>query len=220
MAPTDSAINKKYKILVVEDETQLRELYKTVIGRIENTEVFEANNAVDAIKIIKDEKPYLLIQDIELREKKNGWDIIREVRTFNDQIKIFVLSAYIYYGVEDDALLNELGIAKALKKPILPAEFRDNVYKILHDEEFIKSVSKIDERIIKSKLEIKQIRHALANDLTVIISECEVSAIKFATDPYVVKEPQKTAKAAIAVLDHVAEQLHDVVDKMDEIQVT
>src|ERR1039457_3273674 len=156
-------VKKKVKILIVDDEVVLRELYKTLIKQIQSidAEVFEADNAADALKIIKEQNIYLLIQDLELRQPLNGWDIIRQLREFNNEIRIFILSAWLFEGVEDAEKLNKFKVTKAIKKAVNTAEFKYYVDKILHDENYFDTVDKIDERIIKHKLEVKQLMHDL-----------------------------------------------------------
>ena len=44
--------------------------------------------------------------------------------------------------------------------------------------------------------------------------------MKFTTDDYVKKDPEKAAKEAIVVIDHVAESLHEMVRKIDETEIS
>ena len=81
-------MKKKVKILIVDDERVLRDLYRTLIKQIKSidAEVFDTDNAEDTIKILKEQKPNLLIQDLELRKPKGGWDIIRDRRLKRDYL--------------------------------------------------------------------------------------------------------------------------------------
>jgi DNA-binding response OmpR family regulator len=74
--------NKNFRILVVDDEKDLRQYYTTVLSRIEGAEIFTASTLEEAVQIVKEKNPFLLVQDIELYQNKNGWDIIEEIRTW------------------------------------------------------------------------------------------------------------------------------------------
>ena len=214
-------MKKRVKILIVDDEVVLRELYKTLIKQIQSidAEVFEADNAADALKIIKEQNIYLLIQDLELRQPLNGWDIIRQLREFNNEIRIFILSAWLFEGVEDAEKLNKFKVTKAIKKAVNTAEFKYYVDKILHDENYFDTVDKIDERIIKHKLEVKHLMHDVKGKLSKIHGNCLVASIKFTTDDYIKKDPEKAALEATKVLDDVTELLGKMVRSIDETDV-
>ena len=70
------------KILVVEDEQALREMYETKL-KIAGFEVETAEDGEEAIKKIKNNTPDLTLLDIML-PKKNGFDVLEEVRKEKD----------------------------------------------------------------------------------------------------------------------------------------
>lgn len=102
------------KILCVEDEHDIRKNQVDYLKRL-FSHVYEASNAKEAIHIIEEKKPQLLITDIEMSDI-SGLELVRNIRKNNKQIKIIVLSAYSNKEYLMDAI--DLGLFKYLIKPI------------------------------------------------------------------------------------------------------
>lgn len=84
--------NSKIKILVVEDDEITRE---NSIEFLENffENIYEANNAIDALKIYYEINPEIIITDIQM-PKLNGLEFIKQIRLKNRKTQVIVLSAY------------------------------------------------------------------------------------------------------------------------------
>jgi CheY-like chemotaxis protein len=96
------------KILLVEDELLIRELFEFTLT-MHQAEVRAASKVDDAIAILKEWNPDVLITDIGLPEV-NGYDLIRALREmeFNPSIPVIALSGYIslnHEPVANDPLL-------------------------------------------------------------------------------------------------------------------
>ncbi len=104
------------KILLVEDETDIRELVKLYLLN-DHYRVCEADNGQTALQLLETEKPDLLILDILLPDL-NGMDICREVRSRSD-IPIIFLSCKI--DSEDIIAGLELGGDDYVTKPFDPS---------------------------------------------------------------------------------------------------
>lgn len=105
---------KDIKVLCVEDEEFIRENQVDYLKRFFKT-IYEASNAKEALEIIENENPHLVISDIEMSDM-NGLDMIRLIRKNNKEIKFIVLSAYSNKEYLLDAI--DLGLVKYLIKPI------------------------------------------------------------------------------------------------------
>ena len=105
---------KDTKILCIEDEDLIRENQVYYLKRLFTT-VYEACNSKDALEIISNKKPDIVITDIEL-DDINGLDMIREIRKRDKKTKFIVLSAYSKKEYLLDAI--DLGLIKYLIKPI------------------------------------------------------------------------------------------------------
>lgn len=86
--------NALKKILVVEDDKTLREV---LVGHLKqkNFEIFEANDGEEAVELILDKKPGLILLDL-LLPKLDGFKVLERIRHFPDKIiaetKVVVLS--------------------------------------------------------------------------------------------------------------------------------
>ena len=78
------------KILIVEDEANIRELLRLYLER-EGYTVLEAENGVEGIKKWKSDKPDMLLLDVMMPEM-DGWAVCREIRAESD-VPIIMLTA-------------------------------------------------------------------------------------------------------------------------------
>ena len=70
------------KILIVEDEANIRELLRLYLER-EGYTVLEAENGVEGIKKWKSDKPDMLLLDV-MMPVMDGWAVCREIRAESD----------------------------------------------------------------------------------------------------------------------------------------
>ena len=78
------------KILIVEDEANIRELLRLYLER-EGYAVIEAENGVEGIKLWKSEKPDMLLLDV-MMPVMDGWTVCKEIRAESD-VPIIMLTA-------------------------------------------------------------------------------------------------------------------------------
>jgi len=78
------------KILIVEDEANIRELLRLYLER-EGYTVLEAENGVGGIKKWKSDKPDMLLLDV-MMPVMDGWEVCREIRAESD-VPIIMLTA-------------------------------------------------------------------------------------------------------------------------------
>ena len=78
------------KILIVEDEANIRELLRLYLER-EGYTVLEAENGVEGIKKWKSDKPDMLLLDV-MMPVMDGWAVCREIRA-ESNVQIIMLTA-------------------------------------------------------------------------------------------------------------------------------
>ena len=78
------------KILIVEDEANIRELLRLYLER-EGYTVLEAENGVEGIKMWKSDNPDMLLLDV-MMPVMDGWAVCREIRAESD-VPIIMLTA-------------------------------------------------------------------------------------------------------------------------------
>jgi len=105
----------KPKILVVDDTQTVREAIQYYFEGKDYI-IITAASAEEALPIIKEENPDIVLSDINLPQM-NGIDLIKSVRQFNKTIKVIIMSGEIKkYG--NDPRLRHLDILALLDKPI------------------------------------------------------------------------------------------------------
>lgn len=78
------------KILIVEDDANIRELLRLYLER-EGYAVVEAENGVEGIRMWKTEKPDMLLLDV-MMPVMDGWKVCKEIRAESD-VPIIMLTA-------------------------------------------------------------------------------------------------------------------------------
>jgi DNA-binding response OmpR family regulator len=106
------------KILVVDDDPNIRELIKVFLEEAGMQEVMEASDGVEALSVMEQVSVDLVVMDI-MMPNMDGWELCREIRR-NTGIPVLMLTAkgetrQIVKGFE-------LGTDDYLVKPFEPAE--------------------------------------------------------------------------------------------------
>lgn len=105
------------KILIVDDEPLIREVIKEY-SLIENYEVLEASNGLEAIEKVKSEEIDIIVLDI-MMPKLDGYSSLKQIKEIKN-IPVILLSAR---KEEFDKLMGfELGSDDYLTKPFSPKE--------------------------------------------------------------------------------------------------
>lgn len=113
------------KILIVEDEANIRELLRLYLER-EGYTVLEAENGVEGIKKWKSDKPDMLLLDV-MMPVMDGWEVCREIRAESD-VPIIMLTAK---GEDMDKILGlEYGADDYMTKPFNILEVKARIKSI------------------------------------------------------------------------------------------
>ena len=105
------------KILVCDDEALIRNVIKEYLT-LENYEVLEAENGLEAIDIIQENDVDLVVMDI-MMPKMDGYQAVREIKKIKD-VPFIMLSAR---NEEFDKLIGfDIGIDDYVTKPFSPKE--------------------------------------------------------------------------------------------------
>ena len=127
------------KILIVDDEPLIRNVIKEYCA-LENFEVEEADNGIDAIEKIKNNEFDLMILDI-MMPKLDGFSAFKEIKKMKD-IPVIVLSAR---SEEFDKLTGfDLGADDYLTKPFSPKELMARIKAILKRTQNIEDTYEYD----------------------------------------------------------------------------
>jgi DNA-binding response OmpR family regulator len=107
---------KKFKILIVDDESRMRKLLNDFLSS-KNYEILEAENGQKALDLFEETKDINLILLDVMMPVLDGWSTIREIRK-TSKIPVIMLTAR---GEERDELFGfELGVDEYISKPFSP----------------------------------------------------------------------------------------------------
>lgn len=113
-------------ILIVDDEKLLRDVVREYCLK-ENYKVYEAENGIDALKVLENNSINLIVLDI-MMPKMDGYTFFKEMKE-HENIPTIILSAR---NDEYDKLLGfDLGIDDYLTKPFSPRELMARIKAIL-----------------------------------------------------------------------------------------
>jgi len=84
------------KIVIADDSSLLRDRIKSLLNSMKNVFVVgEAENGVDALKLIREKEPDLAIIDIRMPEM-NGIEVLKRIRELKMKVKVCILTNYPY----------------------------------------------------------------------------------------------------------------------------
>lgn len=156
------------KILLIEDEAYLSEMYKIKLES-EGYKVFIADNGEDGIKKIETEKPDLVLLDL-MMPKMNGFQVLEKLREKNllDSIRIYVLSNLSQREeIEKGVSLGAEGFL--IKASLTPTQIADFVHDIFKR----KKVKKIENKVKSHKSVESKIKQEDSNGFKLLLIEDE-----------------------------------------------
>ena len=118
------------KILFAEDEPDIQKVIKVTLKFKGKFEVRFANNGVEALQMVKEERPALIILDV-MMPKMDGYETCRQLKAdaATADIPVVFLTAKAQEKEIEEGLA--LGAMDYLKKPFEPDEFVEKVRSIL-----------------------------------------------------------------------------------------
>lgn len=84
------------KIVIADDSSLMRDRIKILLSSLnQNSEVFEAEDGIEALQLIEEKEPDLAIIDIRMPDM-NGIEVLKKVREMKIKTKICMLTNYPY----------------------------------------------------------------------------------------------------------------------------
>ena len=164
-------MDEQKSLLIVEDVPGIRELLELTL-RFKGYDVISAQNGQEALDILRDRHPALIITDI-LMPRMDGFTLIYRLRTEQGtrDIPVIFLSA-TYVSPEDKAFATTLGASRFIEKPIDMENFLLAITELL-DRPFASSPPPLQQEEflekyqvrLETKLEQKSIQIARAERL-------------------------------------------------------
>jgi DNA-binding response OmpR family regulator len=116
------------KVLVVEDEVELLELYDLILSK--DYIVFTTESGREAIEIFDRENPEVLIVDIRLPDV-SGVEVIKHAKAKNPNVAILGVSAYRERFKE----AIDAGAATVIQKPFLVKQIHNVIQDVLQGKQ-------------------------------------------------------------------------------------
>jgi DNA-binding NtrC family response regulator len=101
------------KILVVDDEAEVRAVLRSFL-RSKHYDVITASNGTEAVKLVREEHPHVVLLDINM-PGKNGIEVLDEIRAYDPNIGVIMVT-----GESDEMRGNstlQKGAFEYIKKP-------------------------------------------------------------------------------------------------------
>lgn len=118
-----------YDILVVDDEPMIREGLKVAL-EMEGHRTLTASDGNEALKMVDEKKPHLIITDIIMPES-DGIEVICTVKENNPDIKILAISGGGRISAKDHLkIAKQLGATGILSKPFSTEELICEINKL------------------------------------------------------------------------------------------
>lgn len=117
---------RKPSVLVVDDDSMMREMLKLILCSENYRVVGEASNGLDAVMKCVDLRPDMVLLDINM-PKMDGLQALEEIRKANPAAMVLMVSAEATMDKVSEAI--QKGAAGFVVKPLNPASVLDRVGK-------------------------------------------------------------------------------------------
>lgn len=113
---------KTNRILIVDDETSVRELLSYSLRDFKDTEIFKAKDGLEAIEKMQEIQPTILVTDLVM-PRLSGIDLIHKIRKRGIDIPIIAISGYFSKTSISDLNIHSNRKIIFLMKPFLTSNF-------------------------------------------------------------------------------------------------
>ncbi len=153
----------KSKVLIIDDEKEIRELFKSFLEDDEDIELFEADNGQQAFNMVSNTQFDLYITDVFMPEM-NGVEFLKILKMLDPDAVVIIITGYDNMECTRQAL--DYGAFRFLTKPVKMAEFKSIVElgllerkKLMHTttaEKLLRMKEKVNTNVeLREKLFIK-----------------------------------------------------------------
>ena len=111
------------RILVVDDEIDVCDFVKNFFEE-RDFQVYTALNGNDAIRIVRKDKPELILLDVRMKGM-DGIETLKKIREVDKKVKVVMVTAVVEQDIMDQA--SKLGASKYITKPLILEELESAV---------------------------------------------------------------------------------------------
>lgn len=109
-------MSDKFKVLMIDDETDITSFFTKTFSNFPQVEFFAANRARLGIDVAKKEMPNVILIDLKM-PGMNGEEALVELKKYVPNAKFIVMTGW-EDGATKQRIENEIGVAAYYSKPI------------------------------------------------------------------------------------------------------
>ncbi len=133
LAEQEPEAAQSVRVMVVDDSITVRKVTTRLLER-HNMQVITAKDGVDAVAILQEEHPDVMLLDIEM-PRMDGFELARHMRSMEQLRNIPIIMITSRTGEKHRNLATELGVKRYLGKPYQEADLLENIYTVLAEVE-------------------------------------------------------------------------------------
>lgn len=212
-------MEEKPKLLIVDDEVDIRESLVNHFSK-RNFKVSAASSGEEALRLIKEEKPDLVILDMKIEGNLDGKGVLRILRETDQDTKVAMVTGAVFSEQEMQEVA-DLGIVDFVHKPVDIHTLENLIKKVL--ERSYPTAVRFE--VIKDKepeegTSLRRLTHELSNITSDIVNKCELYTLDEEDGLHKGKSEKEllaeTTDILKAVLKH-KERLGDIVQKLSSL---
>jgi chemosensory pili system protein ChpA (sensor histidine kinase/response regulator) len=115
--------------MVVDDSITVRKVTSRLLER-HNMQVFTAKDGVDAVTQLQEQRPDVMLLDIEM-PRMDGYELARHMRSTPELSDIPIIMITSRSGEKHRDRAFELGVKRYLGKPYQEGDLLENIYTVL-----------------------------------------------------------------------------------------
>lgn len=167
-APQGTTSVFKYKLLVVEDDKDIRKYLKEIFGR--NYRIIEASDGLRGLELVMGELPDCVITDVMMPEM-DGIELCKKIKSNDKTCHIPVIMLTAKTAVEQRIEGLEVGADSYIPKPFNVEHLRIRVRKLIELRRTIKEKYEGKHELHKEDIKIKSVDEKLLEKLEQIVKE-------------------------------------------------
>lgn len=154
-----------FKVIIADDEAHIIKLVQALVDweSLGLIVIGTASNGLEAIALVEEHKPDILITDIRM-PGCNGLELIEQVKVKQENIEIIIISGYAHFEYAQSAI--KFGVGDYLLKPIKRDELIQTLVKIRDKFMARTEISSQANNVHKnSKQDLTKLRNSLIQDI-------------------------------------------------------
>lgn len=212
-------MEEKPKLLIVDDEVDIRESLVNHFSK-RNFIVNAASSGEEALRLIKEDKPDLVILDMKIEGNLDGKGVLRILRETDQDTKVAMVTGAVF-SEEEMQEVADLGIVDFVHKPVDIHTLESLIKKVL-ERSYPKAVKfeVIKAREPEESVSLRRLTHELSNITSDILNKCELYTLDEEEGLHKGKNEKELLAETTDILKAVLKQkerLGDIVQKLSSL---